>query len=140
LTAEDLKGLVTTFKEIVEKVAGVAFPDDPTAHVGYGIEAVFTSWNGRRARGYRRMERIPDDMGTAVNVQTMVFGKKGDDSGTGGAFTRNPSTGENLAYGDFLPNAQGEDVVAGIRITEPLDAMGNEFPECHRQLIDVMAL
>ena len=86
------------------------------------------------------MERIPDDLGTAVNVQTMVFGNKGDDSGTGVAFTRNPSTGENLAYGDFLTNAQGEDVVAGIRITEPLDAMGNEFPECHQQLIDVMAL
>ncbi len=85
------------------------------------------TWNGRRARDYRRMERIPDDLGTAVNVQTMVFGNKGDDSGTGVAFTRNPSTGENLAYGDFLTNAQGEDVVAGIRITEPLDAMGNDF-------------
>src|SRR6478735_6334594 len=140
LGADDLKGLVTTFKEIVQKVAGVPFPDDPTAQLGYAIDAVFKSWNGRRARDYRRMERIPDDLGTAVNVQTMVFGNKGDDSGTGVAFTRNPSTGENLAYGDFLTNAQGEDVVAGIRITEPLDAMGNEFPECHQQLIDVMAL
>jgi pyruvate,orthophosphate dikinase len=140
LGAEDLKGLVKTFKQIVEKVAGVPFPDDPTAQLGYAIDAVFKSWNGRRARDYRRMERIPDDLGTAVNVQTMVFGNKGDDSGTGVAFTRNPSTGENLAYGDFLTNAQGEDVVAGIRITEPLSAMGNEFPECHRQLIDVMAL
>src|SRR4051812_18060330 len=140
LSAEDLKGLVTTFKEIVQKVAGVPFPDDPTAQLGYAIDAVFKSWNGRRARDYRRMERFPDDLGTAVNVQTMVFGNKGDDSGTGVAFTRNPSTGENLAYGDFLTNAQGEDVVAGIRITEPLDAMGNEFPECHQQLIDVMAL
>ena len=140
LDADDLKGLVTTFKEIVEKVAGVPFPDDPTAQLGYAIDAVFKSWNGRRARDYRRMERIPDDLGTAVNVQTMVFGNKGDDSGTGVAFTRNPSTGENLAYGDFLTNAQGEDVVAGIRITEPLDAMGNDFPECHQQLIDVMAL
>ncbi len=80
------------------------------------------------------MERIPDDLGTAVNVQTMVFGNKGEDSGTGVAFTRNPSTGENLPYGDFLTNAQGEDVVAGIRITEPLDAMGGTFPECHEQL------
>src|SRR5689334_1618525 len=140
LSAEDLKGLVGTFKAIVQKVAGVPFPDDPTAQLGYAVEAVFKSWNGRRARDYRRMERIPDDLGTAVNVQTMVFGNKGDDSGTGVAFTRNPSTGENLAYGDFLTNAQGEDVVAGIRITEPLDAMGNEFPECHQQLIDVMAL
>ena len=84
------------------------------------------------------MEKIPDDLGTAVNVQAMVFGNKGDDSGTGVAFTRNPSTGENKPYGDFLTNAQGEDVVAGIRITEPLDAMGNEFPECHTQLLDVM--
>ena len=86
------------------------------------------------------MERIPDDLGTAVNVQTMVFGNKGDDSGTGVAFTRNPSSGENAPYGDFLTNAQGEDVVAGIRITEPLDAMGNHFPECHEQLLDVMHL
>jgi len=93
---------------------------------------VFKSWNGRRARDYRKMEGIPDDLGTAVNVQTMVFGNKGDDSGTGVAFTRNPSTGENKPYGDFLTNAQGEDVVAGIRITEPLDAMGNDFPEPHR--------
>src|SRR6478672_6143696 len=138
LDAEDLKGLVTTFKEIVEKVAGVPFPDDPTAQLGYAIDAVFKSWNGRRARDYRRMERIPDDLGTAVNVQTMVFGNKGDDSGTGVAFTRNPSTGEHLPYGDFLTNAQGEDVVAGIRITEPLEAMDNEFPEPHKELLDVM--
>ncbi len=140
LSAEDLKGLVTTFKDIVAKTAGVAFPDDPIEQLRYAIEAVFKSWNGRRARDYRRLERIPDDLGTAVNVQTMVFGNKGDDSGTGVAFTRNPSTGENLPYGDFLTNAQGEDVVAGIRITEPLDAMGNEFPECHQQLIEVMSL
>ena len=101
---------------------------------------MFKSWNGRRARDYRRMEKIPDDLGTAVNVQTMVFGNKGDDSGTGVAFTRNPSSGENVPYGDFLTNAQGEDVVAGIRITEPLAAMGNHFPECHEQLINVMHL
>ena len=110
-----------------QRVAGVDFPDDPHAQLGYAIEAVFKSWNGRRARDYRRMERIPDDLGTAVNVQTMVFGNKGDDSGTGVAFTRNPSTGESVPYGDFLTNAQGEDVVAGIRITEPLDAMANDF-------------
>ena len=106
----------------------------------YAIEAVFKSWNGKRARDYRKMEGIADDLGTAVNVQTMVFGNKGDDSGTGVAFTRNPSTGENLPYGDFLKNAQGEDVVAGIRITEPLDAMGNDFPEPHKQLLGVMKL
>jgi pyruvate,orthophosphate dikinase len=140
LGADELKGLVTTFKQIVEKVAGVPFPDDPTAQLGYAIEAVFRSWDGRRARDYRRLERIPDDLGTAVNVQTMVFGNKGDDSGTGVAFTRNPSTGEHRPYGDFLANAQGEDVVAGIRITEPLDAMGGHFPECHTQLLDVMQL
>ena len=86
------------------------------------------------------MEKIPDDLGTAVNVQTMVFGNKGDDSGTGVAFTRNPSTGEHKPYGDFLKNAQGEDVVAGIRITEPLDAMGNEFPEPHKELLALMQL
>jgi pyruvate,orthophosphate dikinase len=140
LSADDLRGLVKTFKEIVRRVAGVEFPDEPHEQLRYAIEAVFKSWNGRRARDYRRMERIPDDLGTAVNVQTMVFGNKGEDSGTGVAFTRNPSTGENQGYGDFLTNAQGEDVVAGIRITEPLDAMGQHFPECHRQLLDVMGL
>ena len=139
LSAEDLKGLVATFKAIVQETAGVPFPDDPTEQLKYAVEAVFKSWNGRRARDYRRMERIADDLGTAVNVQTMVFGNKGEDSGTGVAFTRNPSTGENLGYGDYLENAQGEDVVAGIRITEPLDAMANVFPECHRELIAIMA-
>ncbi|MBK5287174.1 MAG: pyruvate, phosphate dikinase, partial [Acidimicrobiia bacterium] len=139
LTAEDLRGLVTTFKTIVQDVAGVPFPDDPTEQLKYAVEAVFKSWNGRRARDYRRMERIADDLGTAVNVQTMVFGNKGDDSGTGVAFTRNPSTGENLGYGDYLANAQGEDVVAGIRITEPLNAMANVFPDCHRELLEIMA-
>jgi pyruvate, orthophosphate dikinase len=140
LTAEDLRGLVTTFKEIVQRVAGVSFPDDPYAQLRFAVEAVFKSWNGRRARDYRRMERIPDDLGTAVNVQTMVYGNKGEDSGTGVAFTRNPSSGEHAPYGDFLTNAQGEDVVAGIRITEPLDAMGQHFPENHQQLLEVMRL
>ena len=138
LTADDLRGLVTTFKDIVQREAGVTFPDEPREQLGYAIEAVFKSWNGERAKVYRKMEKIPDDLGTAVNVQTMVFGNKGDDSGTGVAFTRNPSTGERAPYGDFLTNAQGEDVVAGIRITEPLDSMGQHFPECHQQLLDVM--
>jgi len=138
LSPDELRALVTTFKAIVRSTAGVDFPDDPTDQLRYAIEAVFKSWNGRRARDYRKMEGIPDDLGTAVNVQTMVFGNKGDDSGTGVAFTRNPASGEALPYGDFLTNAQGEDVVAGIRITEPLDAMSNTFPECHRQLVDVM--
>jgi pyruvate,orthophosphate dikinase len=140
LTAQDLGGLVETFKGIVKQEAGVDFPGDPQEQLGYAIEAVFKSWNGRRARDYRRLEGIPDDLGTAVNVQTMVFGNKGEDSGTGVAFTRDPSSGENQPYGDFLTNAQGEDVVAGIRITEPLDAMGGHFPECHQQLLGVMKL
>jgi pyruvate, orthophosphate dikinase len=140
LTADDLAGLVETFKGIVKSEKGVDFPSDPQEQLGYAIDAVFKSWNGRRARDYRRMEHIPDDLGTAVNVQTMVFGNKGDDSGTGVAFTRNPSTGEHKPYGDFLKNAQGEDVVAGIRITEPLDAMVNEFPEPHHELLGLMQL
>jgi pyruvate,orthophosphate dikinase len=139
LDADALAGLVETFKGIVETEAGVEFPQDPREQLRYAIEAVFRSWNGRRAKDYRRMEGIPDDLGTAVNVQTMVFGNKGDDSGTGVAFTRDPATGENRAYGDFLTNAQGEDVVAGIRATEPLDAMGQHFPGPHRQLLEVMA-
>jgi pyruvate,orthophosphate dikinase len=138
LAAADLRGLVTTFKEIVRTEAGVEFPDDPPEQLRYAIEAVFRSWNGRRARDYRKLEGIPDDLGTAVNVQTMVFGNKGDDSGTGVAFTRNPATGERAPYGDFLANAQGEDVVAGIRLTEPLDAMARHFGGCHRQLLDVL--
>src|SRR5580765_3739424 len=140
LDAADLAGLVETFKGIVREHAGVEFPVDPLEQLGYAIEAVFKSWNGKRARDYRAYEGIADDLGTAVNVQTMVFGNKGDDSGTGVAFTRNPSTGESAPYGDFLKNAQGEDVVAGIRITEPLDAMDNEFPEPHKELLALMQL
>jgi pyruvate,orthophosphate dikinase len=140
LSGEDLLGLVATFKGIVREHAGVDFPNDPLEQLGYAIEAVFKSWNGKRARDYRKFEGIADDLGTAVNVQAMVFGNKGDDSGTGVAFTRNPATGENKPYGDFLRNAQGEDVVAGIRITEPLDAMHDAFPEPHEQLLGVMKL
>jgi len=140
LSADDLRGLVATFQGIVRKRSGSDFPQDPAEQLRLAIEAVFKSWNGERARIYRRMEDIPDDLGTAVNVQTMAFGNKGEDSGTGVAFTRDPATGENLPYGDFLTNAQGEDVVAGIRVTEPLDAMANHFPECHEQLLGVMTL
>jgi pyruvate,orthophosphate dikinase len=140
LSADDLKGLVGTFQGIVRERAGIEFPQDPSEQLRFAIEAVFKSWNGERARIYRRMEDIPDDLGTAVNVQTMAFGNKGEDSGTGVAFTRDPATGENRPYGDFLTNAQGEDVVAGIRVTEPLDAMANHFPECHEQLLGVMTL
>jgi len=139
LSADDLRGLVETFKGIVKVEAGLDFPQDPQEQLRYAIEAVFKSWNGERAKIYRRMESIPDDLGTAVNVQTMVFGNKGDDSGTGVAFTRDPATGEARPYGDFLRNAQGEDVVAGIRVTEPLDAMGKVFPQPHEQLLATMS-
>src|SRR6202165_202459 len=138
LDADDLRGLVETFKGIVREKAGVEFPQDPREQLRHAIEAFFRSWNGRRARDYRKLEGIPDDLRTAVNVQTMVFGNKGDDSGTGVAFTRDPATGENRGYGDFLANAQGEDVVAGIRVTEHLDALGEHFPEPQRQLLDIM--
>jgi pyruvate, orthophosphate dikinase len=138
LDADALAELVETFKGIVREAANLEFPQQPTEQLRFAIEAVFRSWNGRRARDYRRLEGIPDDLGTAVNVQTMVFGNKGDDSGTGVAFTRDPATGEHRPYGDFLPNAQGEDVVAGIRSTEPLDRMGAHFPAPHRELLDVM--
>ncbi|MEX2255757.1 MAG: pyruvate, phosphate dikinase [Acidimicrobiia bacterium] len=138
LDAAALRGLVDTFKGIVRTSVGHDFPQDPEEQLRFAIEAVFRSWDGERARLYRKMEKIPDDLGTAVNVQTMVFGNKGDDSGTGVAFTRDPATGENRPYGDFLRNAQGEDVVAGIRETEHLDAMAAVFPECHAQLLQVM--
>ena len=107
------------------------FPQDPRAQLRAAIEAVFRSWNGARAVAYREREHISHDLGTAVNVQAMVFGNRDDDSGTGVAFTRNAATGENVPYGDFLLNAQGEDVVAGVRITEPLSAVGDRFPELH---------
>jgi len=139
LSADDLQGVTETFKHLVSLETGADFPQDPDEQLAAAIEAVFRSWNGRRARDYRRMEGIRDDLGTAVNVQTMVFGNKGEDSGTGVAFTRNPATGERAPYGDFLSNAQGEDVVAGIRVTEPLDAMANHFGECHTQLLENMA-
>ena len=117
LTAEDLKGLVDTFKGIVKEQNGEDFPQDPRTQMDMGIEAVFRSWNTERARIYRRRERIPHDLGTAVNICTMVFGNMGENSGTGVCFTRDPSSGHSGVYGDYLENAQGEDVVAGIRNT-----------------------
>ena len=128
------------YKAIVLAETGIEFPQDPQDQLRHAIEAVFRSWNGDRARIYRREEKIPDDLGTAVNVQTMVFGNKGDDSGTGVAFTRDPATGENRPYGDFLANAQGEDVVAGIRATVPLEEMADDFPESHDELLGMMKL
>ena len=117
LTAEDLKGLVETFKGIVKEQTGNDFPQDPRTQMDMGIEAVFRSWNTERARIYRRRERIPHDLGTAVNICTMVFGNMGENSGTGVCFTRDPSSGHSGVYGDYLENGQGEDVVAGIRNT-----------------------
>ncbi|HOO13628.1 MAG TPA: pyruvate, phosphate dikinase [Candidatus Marinimicrobia bacterium] len=121
LTADDLKELCRVFKEQVKKVLGKDFPDDPYEQLWGGIGAVFASWNGKRAVAYRRIEGIPDDWGTAVTVQAMVFGNMGDDCATGVAFSRNPGNGENQFYGEYLINAQGEDVVAGIRTPAPIN-------------------
>ncbi len=121
LTVTDLKALVKDFKATVKKVLGKEFPDNPEEQLWGGTGAVFASWNGKRAIEYRRIEKIPDEWGTAVNVQAMVFGNLGDDSATGVAFTRNPGNGENQFYGEFLVNAQGEDVVAGIRTPSPIN-------------------
>ena len=135
LDVKDLQGLVKTFKKIVKKEAGREFPQDPTEQLHLAIEAVFGSWGNKRAQDYRRKNRISDSLGTAVNVQTMVFGNKGMDSGTGVAFTRNPSTGEKKPYGDYLENAQGEDVVAGIRNTLPLEDMAKVQPKAWKELL-----
>ena len=120
LDTEDLRQLVEDFKAVVEEKTGRSFPQDPREQLDLATRAVFESWNTDRARLYRRRERIPEDAGTAVNVCTMVFGNMGDDSGTGVGFTRNPGNGENLIYGEYLLNAQGEDVVAGIRTPRPI--------------------
>lgn len=138
LTAEDLRGLVETFKEIVREQKGIDFPQDPRTQMDMATEAVFRSWNTERARIYRRRERIPDDLGTAVNICTMVFGNLGDTSGTGVCFTRDPSTGHSGVYGDYLPNAQGEDVVAGIRNTLPLSALEDRDKTSYDELRAIM--
>ncbi len=124
LSAEDLKSLIRIYKAKVREVLGKDFPEDAKEQLWGGVRAVFQSWNGKRAISYRRIEGIPDEWGTAVTVQSMVFGNMGNDSGTGVAFTRNPATGENVFYGEWLPNAQGEDVVAGIRTPYPINEAG----------------
>ncbi|HPS51543.1 MAG TPA: PEP/pyruvate-binding domain-containing protein, partial [Bacteroidales bacterium] len=124
LTADDLKKLIDIYKKKVKEVLGKPFPEDPMEQLWGAIGAVFQSWNGKRAIAYRRFEGIPDEWGTAVNVQSMVFGNMGDTSATGVAFTRNPATGENYFYGEWLANAQGEDVVAGIRTPNPINEVG----------------
>ena len=138
LTAEDLRTLVESFKAIVEKEAGRAFPQEPREQMDLAIRAVFDSWNGDRAKLYRRQERIPNDLGTAVNVCSMVFGNLGMDSGTGVAFTRDPASGQTGVYGDYLQNAQGEDVVAGIRNTVPLDELERIDASSYAELTGIM--
>ncbi|MFD5320130.1 pyruvate, phosphate dikinase [Streptomyces sp. NPDC127098] len=138
LTADQLKDLVRDFKEIVVAATGRAFPQDPREQMDLAIRAVFESWNGERARLYRRQERIPHDLGTAVSVCAMVFGNLGPDSGTGVAFTRDPASGHQGVYGDYLPNAQGEDVVAGIRNTVPLAELERLDPASYAELLRIM--
>ena len=149
LSAEDLKEIVDIFKTKVKEVLGKPFPDDPKEQLWGGIQAVFDSWNGKRAIAYRRIENIPEEWGTATNVQVMVFGNMGDDSATGVAFTRNPATGDNNFYGEWLPNAQGEDVVAGIRTPNPINeviktedtrhlpSLEIAMPDIYKQLYDI---
>ncbi len=135
-TAEDLLELIDEFKNFVKK-EGKSFPQNVKEQLYMAIEAVFESWNNQRAIEYRKIHKIPDDLGTAVNVQTMVFGNMGEDSGSGVGFTRNPSTGEKEFYGEFLPNAQGEDVVAGIRTPYKLDELKKIMPEVYEQLKEI---
>ncbi len=138
LTAEDWKELVERFKAIVREHAGRDFPSDPMEQLDLAIRAVFRSWDNPRAKTYRKQYDIPEDLGTAVNVQAMVFGNKGNDSATGVCFTRDPSTGEKRHFGEYLTNAQGEDVVAGIRTPKRLEDLEKEMPEIYRQLTGLM--
>ena len=138
LDADDLRGIVDTFKEIVRKHTGRDFPQDPREQMDLAVNAVFNSWNADRAILYRRQERIPTDLGTAVNIVAMVFGNLGMDSGTGVAFTRDPGSGQQGVYGDYLQNAQGEDVVAGIRNTVPLQDLEQINASCYAELMQIM--
>ena len=138
LTADDLKELAAKFKAVYkEAMNGEEFPQEPKDQLMGAVKAVFRSWDNPRAIVYRRMNDIPGDWGTAVNVQTMVFGNKGETSGTGVAFTRNPSTGEKGIYGEYLINAQGEDVVAGVRTPQPITQLENDMPDCYKQFMDL---
>jgi len=136
INIEGLKEIVKRYKALVLKETGKEFPDDPQQQLNMAIEAVFSSWDNKRAVTYRRIHRIPNDLGTAVNIQEMVFGNMGYDSGTGVGFTRNPSTGEKENYGEYLLNAQGEDVVAGTRTPKPLDELKKDLPEVYHELIE----
>ncbi len=137
LTADDLKEVIARFKKIYEDKMGAEFPQEPRIQLMEAVKAVFRSWDNERAIVYRRMNDIPGDWGTAVNVQAMVFGNMGNTSGTGVAFTRNPSTGAKGIYGEYLINAQGEDVVAGIRTPQPITRLEQDLPECYKQFIEI---
>jgi pyruvate,orthophosphate dikinase len=137
LTAEDWKNLVDKFKAVVKENMGFDFPQDPYEQLRLATEAVFKSWNGKRAVAYRNAAGIEHDLGTGINIQTMVFGNMGWDSGTGVAFTRDPATGDDLLYGDYLLNAQGEDVVAGIRNTQEISNLENEMPEAYKEFLEI---
>ena len=137
LDTEDMKELVVRFKEFYKKEKGEDFPQDPKVQLIEAVKAVFRSWDNPRANVYRRMNEIPYDWGTAVNVQSMAFGNSGNTSGTGVAFTRNPATGEKALFGEYLINAQGEDVVAGIRTPSPISKLAEEMPEVYKQFVDI---
>ena len=137
LTAEDLKEVIVRFKKIYQERMGEEFPQEPRVQLMEAVKAVFRSWDNERAIVYRRMNDIPGDWGTAVNVQSMVFGNMGDTSGTGVAFTRNPSTGAKGIFGEYLINAQGEDVVAGIRTPQPITCLEQELPECYAEFLKI---
>lgn len=140
LTAEDLKELVEDFKRVIKKETGMDFPQDVRVQLLMAVEAVFKSWNNPRAKVYRKIHEIPENLGTAVNIQSMVFGNMGETSGTGVAFTRNPSNGEKQLFGEFLLNAQGEDVVAGIRTPEPIETLKTRMPEAYEAFVKVTNL
>jgi len=137
LDAEAWKEVVSKFKELVLKETGKPFPTDPMTQLKMAVNAVFSSWQNPRAITYRKLNKIPDEWGTAVNVQAMVFGNMGNDSGTGVAFTRNPSTGERKLYGEYLMNAQGEDVVAGIRTPQPIAHLERENPGIYAEFAKI---
>ena len=137
LTAEDLEEVIAGYKELVKAETGKEFPQDPREQLIEAVKAVFRSWMNDRAILYRKLNGISGSLGTAVNVQSMVFGNMGDDSGTGVAFTRSPSTGEKKIFGEFLVNAQGEDVVAGVRTPMPISEMAKQFPDAYKQFLEI---
>ena len=137
-TTEDFKVMIHKFKDFYKQELNEDFPSNPRAQLFGAINAVFQSWENPRANYYRRINNIPSDWGTAVNVQSMVYGNMGDTSGTGVAFTRNPATGENKLYGEYLINAQGEDVVAGVRTPQPISALESEMPEIYKEFVNYL--